>query len=415
MKLRALGASILVAMMLVELDQLIILLAQWPSLQSTTSILDLLTLSPPQNHAVKSNREHRPIITKYIKYGTQGGWSNQLICLERALWLAHALNRTLILPPMIPHFEVTHGTLNKKSIDEIYSKQSPYVPLQSVIDFPLSIPHVLPVIDFQSLYNANHTFTDISISETYNFTNTIWTRNTPLGINNTRQTIHTRMYGRELDVTVTYRDIQRELSQFESYDILTFKKVFEGRHFHETMVQPVLNLTYAAPIRSAARQVMKRLGPYAAIHLRGGDGIFKRRNLTEVMVETLDQIGAQIEDYHHSQQDDSSPRSNQTNTYRLLVITDLSDLEERSNWKSSCLTLQSRLKQTQNLTLDFVYSSFYKRVTEELSSQLQNPDVDICMDQQLATCAPIGFTGYRGSSSFSRRITQMRKSHSSCT
>jgi hypothetical protein len=371
----------------------------------------------PENHAVKSDLTRQPIIPKYIKYGAQSGWANQLICLERALWLAHALNRTLMLPPMIPHFVTKKGSYkDSKTTNEIYSKQSPYVPLQSVIDFSLSTPHDLPLMDFRSLYDANHTLTDICITETYNVTNTIWTRNTPLGLNGTRQTIHTRLYGEELDVAVTYRDIQRELSQFESYDILTFTKVFEGLHFHKTMFQPFLNLTYAPSIRSAARRVMERLGPYAAIHLRGGDGHFARQNLTKLMVEILDHIGAQIKKYHHYQQSNASPGSNRTYTYRLLVITDLSDLKKMSNWRQSSSKLKSRLEQIQNVKLDFIYSSFYERVTKELTSQLGIPDVDICMDQQLAACASIGFTGaLSGSSTFSRRIRQMRESKSSCT
>ena len=43
---------------------------------------------------------------RYLLYYSHSGFSNQLIGLDRALWLAEWSNRTLVLPPVLPHCPV---------------------------------------------------------------------------------------------------------------------------------------------------------------------------------------------------------------------------------------------------------------------------------------------------------------------
>jgi hypothetical protein len=44
-----------------------------------------------------------PTSPSFLLYYTHGGYSNQLIALQHAAQLAYKLNRTLVIPPVLPH------------------------------------------------------------------------------------------------------------------------------------------------------------------------------------------------------------------------------------------------------------------------------------------------------------------------
>lgn len=64
--------------------------------------------APPTNRTVR--RTGLPKGEKYMWYSPHEGFSNQARELENALKIAFLLNRTLVLPPVLDHFEVEQGT-----------------------------------------------------------------------------------------------------------------------------------------------------------------------------------------------------------------------------------------------------------------------------------------------------------------
>lgn len=54
---------------------------------------------------------------KVIKYTIHGGWGNQVAGLRRALLVAAVLNRTLVVPPLMKHSELAYGACSSKSTE----------------------------------------------------------------------------------------------------------------------------------------------------------------------------------------------------------------------------------------------------------------------------------------------------------
>ena len=77
---------------------------------------------------------------KYFVYQPSGGVSNQLLLLEAALLISHALNRTLVVPPVAPH---TSGWWNYNAVHK---------------DKLLSIDHVINAKNLSKISPVRNTF-----------------------------------------------------------------------------------------------------------------------------------------------------------------------------------------------------------------------------------------------------------------
>ena len=96
---------------------------------------------------------------KYLQYGTVAGWSNQLMCLKHAVQLANALNRTLVLPPPLPHFLTgipwydAYPNLEDTYLISYFNPRTwrIYIPPSLIYDMA-KLESVVRVIDFRDLH-----------------------------------------------------------------------------------------------------------------------------------------------------------------------------------------------------------------------------------------------------------------------
>ena len=137
------------------------------------------------NIYLKQMYQTRAKTRKYLLYFAQGGWANQQRCLKNAYAMARILDRTLLLPPVLPHglwgytsqrtvLTADQGHFkpkNDSSTDPLflYLERLPakrYMPMSQVLDINFSLPDIptLDVRDFhQRYYHENLTTSTIEI------------------------------------------------------------------------------------------------------------------------------------------------------------------------------------------------------------------------------------------------------------
>ena len=121
--------------------------------------------------------------SKYLLYGSTSGWANQLLSLEHAYWIAFVTNRTLILPPVLYHFDATRRTYknivipnnkdenskNNNTMDDdavsVYydhilkdaqtNPKKNRLPMTSILDFQ-SWNNIVPVIDYSTFVHRTN-------------------------------------------------------------------------------------------------------------------------------------------------------------------------------------------------------------------------------------------------------------------
>ena len=142
--------------------------------ESSSSISSNKTaLSRKQNNATDSinNDQHKVYNSTYLLYYTHSGFTNQILTLERAAYLALATNRTLVLPPIIPHKTINHANLTyaefryrtfgggcKRSCSSIqtYDKQISNVrdDVRKAGDVDINFPSFTALFDFRELMHS---------------------------------------------------------------------------------------------------------------------------------------------------------------------------------------------------------------------------------------------------------------------
>ena len=224
---------------------------------------------------------------KFLKYGTTSGWSNQLMSLKHGFWLAYASNRTLVLPPIMEHFETIQWTYFDQTVDEVYHNGSKdgdgYPPskirMSKTINFASFPNSRVSVMDYRDYYDrilapklerTEKEWKDIQLTlqekpknGKYRCTNTIWTMDASLHGQSTTSACegHLQWYRKDdPPYNVTRKHAPRELQQYDDYDVLTFNFIFPWSLFDDGSFRSVapFEVVYTEPIRLAARNIYSR-------------------------------------------------------------------------------------------------------------------------------------------------------------
>jgi hypothetical protein len=400
---------------------------------------------------------------KYILYGTTSGWSNQVESLEHAYWLAAATDRTLILAPIMGHFETIQWTYaGEKTVEEVYQSKldSDHPTMTSVLNFTTA--HV-PVIDYKDYFQQYHHNSNITIDDNppkteiqltftggrnnytqYRCDNTIFTNNKLLHgqVTTNKCAGHVGMVRHDPKPpyeNVTYKHPHLELVQtYDRYDVWTFTFLFPESLFHresfESDHDTRLPFRYVESIQQAARDIITTTWKipsrqyYFSLHYRGGDGPFKRNsNWTEIILTSLNEAKEAIL-LHAAQNkirhDHQSTTTDGPGPYVILLVTDIEELIDIDNnargklatlWKNNCQRIVDEISQEDaSIKIRYVTSESYKTETNALIQLLQqNEYAPIFLDQQLAACAGLGYSASHLTrnprSTFQNRIQKMRQ------
>jgi hypothetical protein len=354
--------------------------------------------------------------TKYLLYFAESGWANQEICLEHAFYMARALNRTLILPPVLPHlgkgsttprdvFGMDSGNF-KTWVDPLkfFIKKLPsqkYIPITTILDHDYSFAGV-QTIDAKAFASMEESKIMTRWVVEYNFThfNTKWTFSSNL--EGTLPTQTRNEYGETRILNMTHRDIATEFKG-STEDILVlldgFKSVFD-----ESAMDPPFQPRMSDPIRQAANAVRDRwkVPAYAAVHIRGGDGRFKKEEkLKESITTAMDHISLQLTEW-------SGNHSHEVDTVGLYVATDVNDLFDHPRMIHEVEELLDSIRNSGNVTVEFLSGKGISNETESLGDLRY---AGVFMDIQMAACATIGYIGTEGST-FSQLIQDHRHANS---
>eukprot|EP00977_Amphora_coffeiformis_P007511 scaffold1640_cov161-Amphora_coffeaeformis.AAC.34 len=478
----------------------------------------MTTTAKATKSAATTTREN-----KFLKYGTTSGWSNQLISLKHAFWLAYASNRTLVLPPVMEHYETVQWTYLDQTVDEVYHNGSNarggYPPskilMSKTINFT-SLPNSrVNVIDYRDYYDrilspnlerTENKWKDVQLTlqapdnGKYQCTNTIWTMDASLHDQLTTSTCEGHLQfqkkGEMRPYKVTLKYGPRELQQYDDYDVLTFNFVFPWSLFDETSFGSVVpfEVVYTEPIRLTARDIYSRWNSgklsqgdsnyyhtdaldkivrvpknnYFSIHVRG---MKFRPDADTVVANVLEEAqNAIVNDFYDRYGaialDTSATNSTATRnttafiTYTVLLVTDVDQLVNmakddsmegkvpniwRQSWKriakkietnSVALPLSLLLGEnnepiyeeeddddkTANVAvnvrakIELRTAADYLEHQAPLEEQLgSNPYACIYLDQQLAACARLGFTGsHLHLSTFQQLIQSMHDKPLAC-
>jgi hypothetical protein len=368
---------------------------------------------------------------KYVLYFAESGWANQELCLEHAFYVARALNRTLILPPVMPHlgkgariprdvFGMDSGNF-KTWVDPLkfYVQKLPsfkYLSITNILDRDYSFAGV-QTIDAKVFSSKLKCQADSSTTTMtrwvmeYNYThfNTKWV----LSSSNLTGTVTTETrneYGELRILNMTHRDIVAAFMD-TTEDILVLLDGFKSE-FDTSAMSPPFQPRMSAPIRQAARAVRNRwkVPAYAAVHIRGGDGHFRKdEKLNDTITTAMDHISLQLTKWlllSKNYINNSEP----VDTVGLYVATDVKGLFNRTAMIREVKDLVDSLHKTSggNTTVEVLSS---KDIVNETQSLGNLRYASLFMDIQMAACATIGYIGTEGST-FSQLIQDHRHGNS---
>jgi hypothetical protein len=439
--------------------------------------------------------------TKYIKYAATQGWANQLKSLEHALWIAHATERTLILPPAQYHKDTIQWTFLGYSMNEVYGNlvrsheqseaeaaasasarlfnqnisannnfkpfrkndgSKPRAPLTRILDFAHEQWNwtTVPVLDYveyldllQRLHDDDSTGSRKCLTERHMTMDLGKDPNTENGFFNCLNTRFTFDHSKHLQVetnitcydhhglpknnnlprTFTYQHIATALQPYEEdYDVWSWNFIYPESLFDTVSIpaEAQLQIHYTQPLQQAAH-LLKQSWPgqhYAAIHVRAGDGPFKKQDWNRVFSTSMKMIEESILQYHEKQE---SLQPSSWTDYTLLVISDSRSLLKRSllNDEDNATAFASMTDKNEILQKWLVHETKLKAALQnhririhvrtrldyrgglvtQLQQDLQSQEADVYLDQLLAACADLGFGYYKSESTYQARIVSMRK------
>jgi hypothetical protein len=263
----------------------------------------------------------------------------------------------------------------------------------------------MDVRDFYQTYyhHSTSSMTKVTIESDldYSHFNTVWLYNATSELEGRIDSFDRIEYGRLQSLNQTYRDLGRTLGS-QTKDILVFLDSFLSA-MHETLLvqlppwQPILTPV----IRQTIRTAVADWPPYAAIHLRAGDGPFKLR-IDETIRRVLQGIAVVILEWLKKYITHSAP-----STIGLYVATDLESFRTHKLFVAEIANLTTVLAEQHHVNLTLLSLSDLGSTTiggiataasvtplSLLGGMLYG---DIFCDIQVAVCAPIGFSGSVGS------------------
>jgi hypothetical protein len=230
---------------------------------------------------------------RYLEYAAHGGFNNQRRNLFHGLLMAHVLKRVLLLPPALSHRAAPHygqcpshvappsailerfekAALNAEKAASIKKPQDlPSASLRRLLNFT-QVEDLVKVEDL----GAVATSTIASALVKYDCTNTIWTFS-PQSSCRARDGWRARGACKCRDVSKTLGAVAQPLlrigSTFKGFDTDPIRSTVWGARLQRA------TLTYTDPMLAVARHASAKFAPnrnYVALHLRGGDGEFRRR------------------------------------------------------------------------------------------------------------------------------------------
>ena len=374
-----------------------------------------------------------PAGERYLEYAAHGGFNNQRRNLFHALLMAHALNRTLLLPPALSHRLSPHygqcpsHVAPPSAILERFEKAAVNAEKAASIRKPSNLPSasLRRLLNFTSVKDlvrvedlgAVATSTIASALVKYDCTNTIWTFSGNGGCR-ARDGWRARGACRCRDVSKTLGGVAQPLlrigSTFKGFDTDPIRSTAWGARLQRA------TLTYTDPMLHVARHASHRFArnrDYVALHLRGGDGEFRRRFHQTVRNAFKELITSYLARRKKIVEPEVLP-------VPLYVASDTSYRSSREFREGLARLAAVVRKESNGASGEAISVSYLRKVIPDAqkaviaaSDTVQNgrllahaPDLEMHLDLLICAHALLGFGGTAGSS-VSSSIRTLRKYH----
>ena len=373
------------------------------------------------------------IDARYLEYAAHGGFNNQRRNLFHGLLMAHALNRVLLLPPALSHRAAPHygqcpsHVAPPAAILERFEKAAVNAEKAASIRKPSHLPSasLRRLLNFTSVKDlvrvedlgAVATSTIASALVKYDCTNTIWTFSGNGGCR-ARDGWRARGACRCRDVSKTLGQVAQPLlrigSTFKGFDTDPIRSTVWGARLQRA------TLTYTDPMLAVARHASHRFArhrDYVALHLRGGDGEFRRR-FHQTVRNAFKEL---ITSYLARRKKATAP---EVLPVPLYVASDTSYRSSREFREGLARLAAVVRKESNGASGEAISVSYLRKVIPDAqkavvaaSDTAQNgrllahaPDLEMHLDLLLCAHALLGFGGTAGSS-VSSSIRTLRKYH----
>ncbi len=370
---------------------------------------------------------------RYLEYAAHGGFNNQRRNLFHGLLMAHALNRVLLLPPALSHRAAPHygqcpsHVAPPLSILERFEKAAVNAEKAASIRKPSKLPSasLRRLLNFTSVKDlvrvedlgAVATSTIASALVKYDCTNTIWTFSGNGGCR-ARDGWRARGACKCRDVSKTLGSVSQPLlrigSTFKGFDTDPIRSTAWGARLQRA------TLTYTDPMLAVARHASHRFArnrDYVALHLRGGDGEFRRR-FHQTVRNAFKEL---ITSYLARRKKATAP---EVLPVPLYVASDTSYRSSREFREGLARLAAVVRKESNGASGEAISVSYLRKVIPDAqkavvaaSDTTQNgrllahaPDLEMHLDLLICAHALLGFGGTAGSS-VSSSIRTLRKYH----
>ena len=347
--------------------------------------------------------------------------------------MAHALNRVLLLPPALSHRAAPHygqcpsHVAPPLQILERFEKAAVNAEKAASIRKPSHLPSasLRRLLNFTSVKDlvrvedlgAVATSTIASALVKYDCTNTIWTFSSSSGCR-ARDGWRARGACRCRDVSKTLGGVAQPLlrigSTFKGFDTDPIRSTAWGARLQRA------TLTYTDPMLAVARHASHRFArhrDYVALHLRGGDGEFRRRFHQTVRNAFKELITSYLARRKKMNEPEVLP-------VPLYVASDTSYRSSREFREGLARLAAVVRKESNGASGEAISVSYLRKVIPDAqkavvaaSDTAQNgrllahaPDLEMHLDLLLCAHALLGFGGTAGSS-VSSSIRTLRKYH----
>ena len=438
---------------------------QLPSAPPAKSAMDLL------NDTRKAAGWHVPVLfhTKFkcsdkaMKYTIHGGWGNQVAGLRRALLLAVILNRTLIVPPVMSHSQMAYGKCARhmsagahkmrQNAQHLYPKISGHTGSSSLDLFDHDrLDKAVRTVGWSQwerqcsnqvqrggedqVRKVNHDCAAALTNTEYKW---VVPADVHIGPSGNSSLFLNEPWGDEnrTKMPASYYEFGERVSELRKVDstLLHFGTLFPASLYTNDFLGVTAHiitkyLVYHPSLWEIPCQIARQAAPFATIHVRGGDGIFKKRG--HFLKSVRKQIAAVTEHFSTEQMQRhlqgiseqraalSGPcgeKEKGKQTVRLMLITDLkwSLLEEKmetnlTDFGKTILEVTDRLGwAVKTATTRTGAGARAIAALKQVPRVMAHPKtfVPLVLDIMLGVLSDAGFAG-SPDSTLSRHVVQMR-------
>ncbi|CAB9507878.1 expressed unknown protein [Seminavis robusta] len=389
---------------------------------------EVISATNPRKKRGKLQRKQVGDSLLYLQHFSGSGWSNQVRSYMSAYYIAKATGRVLVTSPVLPNRRIygDHNRLmkdNKQEFDVGYNlrkaymrvvRPEEYIAVDKILDMEYTFPNVT-TIDYKEFVASKQWTKDIStwvLEKNYSRPNTMFVLDRP-DLEDTQVTDETNENGQ----VVTYKDIRKVAVEGKHFKMWTLLDSFQ--HLHPSMMPNPVRLRYKNEIRHTARIIREHVWnnlTYASLHVRAGDGPWAfRKVIWETVRKVLGNSTENIRQWLDGRRrEEQSATSERLVEIGLFIATDMPQFLLPKVQES----IENKMKEAfPDLSVRVLWSSSFQNYTQQLEPSLRYPG--IFLDQQLAACAPIGFTpspgaGHISVSTFSDLIMTIRNSNGAC-